>query len=645
MRKILLVFCLCLMCQIFNAQKHEFLKMPKFSIDDLNKAKSAIDEKAPAEILYRSIHYRVDPYNGQLIKKYAYRIKIYDKDKSEDWLNLDIHLQENKSGSRETLTSVKANVYNLEEGKIAETKVDKSSKFKSKENKYVTINKFAFPNIKNGSVIEYQYEVSSPFMYELPIIYVELDTPSIYTEYVLDSPTNMSYHIDFTGSLTPKHQKVGEDFLYGADAKTYRFAFENLKAFKSEKFVKNNDNYRTKIRAELHSTFFNNGLKTYTSTWEDIRKTLWEHDEFGMQYKKDKLAKDMLPKSILEEKDELKKANLIFDFVKTSYTWNNTTGFYTENGIKELAKTKTGNTGDLNLMLINMLRSQGIKAYPILISTVKNGMVNLTFPNIGNFDYVIAAAELGKNIYLFDATSKQSKEGILPGRVWNSNGLLLRDDKAEVISLNNIKPSYSSHTTKAKIHDDGTVTGEYQDQDEGLLALNAKEDFDENPEKYTKQYKENFSVDFSDINSRVLDDGEFRSTMRFTSNNMIDNLGKRKIINPLLFLHQTSNDFDQQEERKYMIDFISPISKTKIVEIEIPEGYEIAELPKSKKIITDDKEISYSYTVERKGNKILTISEFQIASADYPKEYYPAFKQIWKVISDSENQVMSLIKK
>ncbi|MBW7674003.1 transglutaminase domain-containing protein [Chryseobacterium chendengshani] len=645
MRKTLLVFCLCLMCQIFNAQKHEFLKMPKFSIDDLNKAKSAIDEKAPAEILYRSIHYRVDPYNGQLIKKYAYRIKIYDKDKSEDWLNLDIHLQENKSGSRETLTSVKANVYNLEEGKIAETKVDKSSKFKSKENKYVTINKFAFPNIKNGSVIEYQYEVSSPFMYELPIIYVELDTPSIYTEYVLDSPTNMSYHIDFTGSLTPKHQKVGEDFLYGADAKTYRFAFENLKAFKSEKFVKNNDNYRTKIRAELHSTFFNNGLKTYTSTWEDIRKTLWEHDEFGMQYKKDKLAKDMLPKSILEEKDELKKANLIFDFVKTSYTWNNTTGFYTENGIKELAKTKTGNTGDLNLMLINMLRSQGIKAYPILISTVKNGMVNLTFPNIGNFDYVIAAAELGKTIYLFDATSKQSKEGILPGRVWNSNGLLLRDDKAEVISLNNIKPSYSSHTTKAKIHDDGTVTGEYQDQDEGLLALNAKEDFDENPEKYTKQYKENFSVDFSDINSRVLDDGEFRSTMRFTSNNMIDNLGKRKIINPLLFLHQTSNDFDQQEERKYMIDFISPISKTKIVEIEIPEGYEIAELPKSKKIITDDKEISYSYTVERKGNKILTISEFQIASADYPKEYYPAFKQIWKVISDSENQVMSLIKK
>jgi transglutaminase-like putative cysteine protease len=645
MKKLVLIFCVSAVNMTLIAQKHEFLKMPKFSIEDLKKTKSSIDEKAPTEILYRSIHYRVDAYSGTLIKKYAYRVKIYDKDKSEDWLNLDISLQENESNSRETLNSVKAYVYNLENDKIAETKVDKSSKFKSKENKYVTVNKFAFPNIKNGSVIEYQYEVASPFMYEIPLIYIELDTPSLYTEYVLDSPTNMSYHVDFTGSLKPKHQKVGEEFLYGTDSKTYRFAYENLKAFKTEKFVKNNDNYRTKLRAELHSTFFNNGLKTYTSTWEDIRKTLWDHEDFGVQYKKDRLVKDLLPKTVSEEKDEMKKANAVFDFVKNSYTWNETNGFYAETGIKELTKTKTGNTGDLNLMLINLMRSAGLKTYPILISTVRNGHVNLTFPNIGNFNYVIAAVEIGKNTYLFDATSKQSKEGILPARVWNSNGLLLRDDKAELISLNNIKGSYNSHTTKAKINPDGTVSGVYQDQDEGLMALNAKENFDENPDKYKKQYKENFSVDFDNINSRVLEGGEFRSTMSFTSNNMIDNLGKRKIINPLLFLHQTTNDFDQQEERKYMIDFISPISKTKIVEIEIPEGYEVADLPKSKKNVTEDKEISYSYTVEKKDNRIVTISEYKIASADYPKEYYPAFKQIWKVISDSENQVMSLIKK
>lgn len=148
---------------LFSAQKHEFLDVPKFNDADLTKEKSLIDEKAPAEVLYRSLHYWIDMSTGFLMKNIYYRVKIYDKDKAEDWLNVEIPVWESKSGSRETLNSMKGYVYNMENGQKTETKVDKSSKFKSKENKYVTINKFAFPNVKNGSVIEYKYEIASPF--------------------------------------------------------------------------------------------------------------------------------------------------------------------------------------------------------------------------------------------------------------------------------------------------------------------------------------------------------------------------------------------------------------------------------------------------------------------------------------------------
>ena len=636
------VFC---MSTALFAQEQKFLKMPKFNKDDLKKEKSEIEPKAPAEILYRSIHFRIDNNTGNLIKEYTYRVKIYDKDKSEDWHNLEVSLYDNNSGDREVLMNMNALVYNLEGDNVVESKVDKSSKFRSKENKYRTVNKYAFPAIKNGSILEYHYEVSSPFGYEIPLIYIELDIPSVYTEYVLDSPIQVSYNVDFTGSLVPKYQTVKEEIMYGSQYKTYRFAYNNLKSFKTEKFVKNNDNYRTKIRAELHSTYIGNNLKVYTSTWEDIRKKLWDHEDFGSQYKKDRLVKDLLPAAILDEKNNLTRANKILEFVKTNFTWNQNNGIYAENGVRDLIKNKTGNDSDLNLMLTAMFRSANITAYPILISTVRNGSVNLTFPNLGNFNYVIVGAEINKVFYLFDATSKQSQANLLPSRVWNDNGLLMKDDKAEIISLTNIYIGHNSHTVKAKINPDGTVSGAYQDQDEGMFAMNAKENFDENPDKYKKQYKENFSVDFGSVNSRVINEEEFRSTMAFTSNNMIDVIGKKMILNPLLFLQQTKNDFDQQDERKYRIDFISPMSKTKIVEIEIPEGYDVAELPKNKKIVTEDKEISYSYTIEKKDNKILTVSEYNIASGNYPKEYYPAFKQIWKVISDCESQVMSLIKK
>jgi hypothetical protein len=43
-------------------------------------------------------------------------------------------------------------------------------------------------------------------------------------------------------------------------------------------------------------------------------------------------------------------------------------------------------------------------------------------------------------------------------------------------------------------------------------------------------------------------------------------------------------------------------------------------------------------------NKLIVTSKVDILSQNYPKEYYPFFKQVWKIISESESQVISLIK-
>ncbi|MFP3581795.1 hypothetical protein SB659_19740, partial [Arthrobacter sp. SIMBA_036] len=83
--------------------------------------------------------------------------------------------------------------------------------------------------------------------------------------------------------------------------------------------------------------------------------------------------------------------------------------------------------------------------------------------------------------------------------------------------------------------------------------------------------------------------------MKFSADNLIDKIGKKMIINPMLFLNKNSNEFDQTEARKYPIDFLSPYTKVKKIILEIPEGYSIEEMPKNKRIVTEDKEIEYSY--------------------------------------------------
>lgn len=643
MKKIVFI-AFCSMQFIFvEAQKHKFLDPPKFNDADLSKQKSTLDENAPAEILYKSLHFSMDYATGNLIKSTFYRVKIYDKDKAEDWLNLEIPLYQN-GGDQESLSKIKAYTYNLENGTAVATKVDKSSKYKSKESKYISISKFAFPNVKNGSVIEYQYEVISPFGFSVPEILIETDTPSLYTEYVLDSPSSVAYNLNYTGSLLPKYKEVDERLLYGTNYRTYRFGYENIKAFKTEKFVNNDRNYRTKIGAELHSTNFRE-LKLYSSSWEQIKDRMYEREDFGGELKKTKLAKENMPANIAGISNELDKADAIFSYVKNTFTWNRDAGLYTDEGIKKMLETKIGNAAEINLFLVMLLREAGIKADPLAISTISNGLINLASPNVSNMNFVIAAIQTKDGYHLYDATVKQSSIDQLPPRDWNQFGILLSKEKVQQLTMSNAKTSFTYLTATAKINDDGSISGNYSDRDTGTYAMFAKESYDDNADKYKKQYKENFSIDFTDIDSKVIENGDFESTMKFSSENLIDKVGKKIIINPMLFLNKNSNEFDQTEERKYMIDFITPFTRVKKIILQIPEGYAIEEMPKNKKIVTEDKEIEYSYIAEQKGNTLEVISTTKVLSPNYPKEYYPAFKQIWGVASKQENQVISLVKK
>ncbi|WP_433628709.1 transglutaminase-like domain-containing protein [Chryseobacterium cucumeris] len=644
MKKIIvLLFCSANTILISAQKKYEFLNPPKFNEADLSKAKSLLDENAPAEILYKSAYFMVDSNTGNLHKRYFYRVKIYNKDKAEDWLNLEIPIY-NVGTNRESLGKFKAFTYNLENGVTVPVKVEKSSQYKSKENKYVTLTKFAFPSVKNGSVIEYQYEIISPFRFMIPEVLIESDTPSLNTEYVFDTPINMSYNVNYTGGISPKYREMEERYLYGAQYKTYRFAYENLTGFKTEKFVRNDRNFRTKISAELNSTNFGE-LKLYSSSWDQIAKRLYDSDDFGGEIKRTKLARENIPAGVSEMKTDLEKANAIFSYVQKTFTWNKDKGVYTEDGIKKLLETKTGNAAEINLFLVMMLREAGLKADPLIISTVENGLINMVSPNISNMNFVLAAIDIDKQLHIYDATSKQSSLDEIPLKNWNQYGILVTKDKALQIQMSNVKSSNTYLTANAKINDDGSISGTYSDKDTGAYAMYAKDNYDDNAEKYKKQYKENFSMDFTDINSKVLENGDFESTMKFSSSNLIDRVGKKMIINPMLFLSKNSNEFDQTEVRKYPIDFGSPITRTKKVILEIPEGYKIEEMPKEKRIVTEDKEIAYTYSVEQKGNTLEVTTTTKIGSSDYPKEYYPAFKQIWGVASKFENQVISLVKK
>src|SRR5947207_5755959 len=99
-----------------------------------------------------------------------------------------------EGGNEEQLLELKAVTYNLENGKVVETKLDtKNNVFKDKINKNLIIKKFTFPNIKEGSIIEFEYMVTSDYLRNLQPWEFQGNYPTLWSEYNLRLPAFFNY--------------------------------------------------------------------------------------------------------------------------------------------------------------------------------------------------------------------------------------------------------------------------------------------------------------------------------------------------------------------------------------------------------------------------------------------------------------------
>lgn len=634
----------------------KFLDPPKLDIEDLKLTSYAKDPSEAAEVIYKTYHYYIT--DGELHLDVISRVKIYKKDDAKKFLEEEIYTYIGRNHNEEKITSLKVNTYNLENGKIATTTVDKNSKYKSKENKNYTVTKFAFENVRDGSVVEYKYSVISPFVYVIPKVMIEDVVPIRYCEYVFDTPKYYGYNINYKGSLKAFKQEVAEKTLYGVESKTYRFAYKDIAAYRDEKYVNNIDNYRTSIRAELNSTDFpisggtayqsglSGGFKSYGMSWMDIRKQLYDDENFGDELKRTNLVKDILPQEIKAIKNSAERAANVLMFAQSKYSWNGEYSAFTDKGIKELINTRSGNSAEINLLLILLMRSADLEAEPVLLSTVGRGLLTAYSPSIATFNYVLALVDLDGKPTLYDATSKMTSPNLIRPEALNYFGYVMTKTDAKAINIFCPGKSVTYLTVDAKLNPDGTFGGNFSDRDTQLFAMMNNEKHDKDKADYQKTYyKEKYKFPYSNIKTGVTEKGDFETSFDFDSDTFVDGIGGKLVFNPLLFLFNKSHEFDQSEERRSPIELYTGYDKIKKVTITLPDGYAFENVPKSKKIRTEDNAIQYVYKVTQAGNKLTVETTTTVEDPVYPKEYYPAFKQIFDNITKMEGQVVTAVKK
>ncbi|HET7733354.1 MAG TPA: DUF3857 domain-containing protein, partial [Paludibacter sp.] len=358
MKKLLIIATLLLFTQMLvNAQNfaNEYGKVSKEDIDLMYSAK---DKSAEAVVIYDigSSYFTRTNDNFEVIYERTTRIKVF-KEAGLKWASIEIPFYQ-EGNIFEQVYDIEACTYNFENGVLTKTKLDPANCKKEKINEYWNNQKFAMPNVKEGSIIEYRYKIRSEFLFQFRDWEFQWKIPVIYSKYVVKMIPFYQYSWILQGASKFTSQKSYEDTgleqQFGSITfkdMVYEYVMTDLPAFTDEEYISSINDYIIKIDFQLSKVIQVNGtVQNIQTTWPEMIKDMIKSDDFG-QYalKCEKLAPKILDVTGLSAKPMREKFDSILNYVKTNYKWNGISGKYASKTPKELLKDKFGNAADINL--------------------------------------------------------------------------------------------------------------------------------------------------------------------------------------------------------------------------------------------------------------------------------------------------------
>lgn len=639
------------------AQEYELREVSK---EELLKTKSEIDTAAGAEVLYlnKKVYYDIGSSFINLVTEVHKRIKFYNtrpEDLKYATQKINLYVKRDK----ESVSKIRAYTYNLVDGEIEETKLDRKQIFeKELSDRYEQVS-FTMPKVKKGSVIDIYYKIRSPYFYNIDEFKFQFNIPAQKVVAKIYTPEGFIFNRIRKGSIKPRFTLESTiDQRMGTKADIYKYEVNNVPPLKEEKYVDNIENYRGGVLFELVSVKQSYGPnKNYAKSWEDVASTIASSDDYKNDINRTNIFEDdidaIIKKFPSEESENsedeetqeppLELAKEIFRYVKKNLKWNDQKSKFFSNGIRRTYKEKSGNSADINLTLVAMLRYAGFSSNPIVISTRDN--LKPFFPTVDRLNYVIAQVNHNDKEYFLDATDKYSEFNILPIRAYNWNGVFVDAPNKlyKLISLKTPEASKEVNLVNATISQNGEITGEVKTQKSNHSAYlyrknyasQAKEDFLRDKESNLDNILiSNYEVENLDLEGPIVE------KYSYTYENAGEVVGNKIFFKPFMFFTNDENPF-KLEERNFPVDFIYPFSDKYIVNIKIPEGYKVTSVPEPMKLTFGENIGMYQYLLSNRGKFLRLAVDFEMNHSIIGSDNYKFLKQFYnQMIKKQQEQIV-----
>lgn len=573
------------------------------------------DENAHSIILFDVGESYVDE-NIEIIHKRHKRIKILNPDQS-DYTEIKIPVYDDRSVQR--LRNVSAQTINRgADGETVTIEVEKDNIFTENSDDW-EVTSFTFPALEPGSIVEYEYEIIFSNPAALPGWTFQHSSPTLHSEYRVLVPDFLEFSAYNYGYL-PFEQTGDDDEHMNRMSRYYNLApsfanytffrtvLKNAPAVRDEPYVTSLDNYKNQVKYQLAGYTNNEGLyRSYMSTWDEIADELLGSYSYGKSITTRRSLRKSTEEIIDGIDNDMEKARTIYNYVAENVQWNNKYRLSTTDRADKILEDLSGNSSDKAILLISMLRSAGLQADPVVVSTRSNGKVDWNYPTPRSFNHTTVLLQIEDTILLLDPVDEIIPFGVLNPSSINGSGLLMGDDSAQIVDIT--PDNLSSVRTASVLNLDSTgkisvqLRSNYHGYDAIVHRYLAEQ---EDQQTYLEEnHLENApGSEIEKFELLNLDD----SSKPLTVNADIVNeqyatvAGDMIYINPFFKDRISKNPFSNPD-RNFPVEFNYGTNKQVKTTLIIPEGYEIVEIPENSSAQFSEK-TGFSFMHQVSGNTV-----------------------------------------
>lgn len=629
---------LMLLSAYFSYAQTKIPDFGEFKNEEISLTECDFDKDADAVILFDvgNSGYN-DDYNLITIRRIRFKIL---KQKGIERANIEIPYY--SKDDFEYIPKIKAITYSVSEnGKREIRELDKKIIFRQKLNERFSVVKFTLPNVKVGTIIEYEYETVAKHYGGLDDWYFQSDMPAILSRFTLIVVPNaeFAYVVHKSPNLPIK---INSDKTNAS----IQFEMNNIAGLRYEPYMDAPRDYLQYVEFQLsgYNNQFGSKIK-YMTTWRESAQELLDAHYFGRLIERDLAgSKDIVAKT--NNFSLYDKMKFIYEYVRNNFSWNNISAKFADDGIKNAWANKKGTSAEINLILINLLKQAGLQVYPMLVSERDHGKVTTQQPMIDQFNKVIAHVTTDNQRFYLDATDPHTPINITPFNVLNTNAFIVSNKKPEVIKLSDSKAALNFINIYSDIDKNGIINGYANVNSYNYARVARLEDFRKNKEKFQHDYFEKeygeIRIDSFEVNNTEADSLALQQKFKFSMPAAVS--GDYKLINVNLFSGLEKNPFTQ-ENRFTDVNFGCKRQTDITLVLSITDATKPEEIPKNVQLVTPDKGISFVRISSFKDN-ILTIQmSLKINETVYTADDYPMLKEFYKKMYNMLNEQIVLSNK